>query len=79
MQHECCECTERLRGDNIEQDKEIQEYESEVIAYEKTIATLREVLEAIRWELSLVPASCSDFTPKIDNIAYKALAATEGK
>ena len=33
---------ERLRDENIELDKEIQEYESAVIAYEKTIATLRE-------------------------------------
>ncbi|KKK61675.1 hypothetical protein LCGC14_3011970 [marine sediment metagenome] len=36
---------ERLRGENIEQDTEIQQYESDVIAYEKTIATIREALK----------------------------------
>jgi len=36
---------ERLRDENIEQDKEIQGYESAVIAYEKTIHMLREALE----------------------------------
>jgi len=35
----------KLQGENIEQDKEIQEYESTVIAYEKTIATLREAFQ----------------------------------
>jgi len=39
---------ERLRDENIEQDKEIQEYESAVVDYEKTIDTFRASLQEIK-------------------------------
>ena len=37
-----------LRDKNVEQDIEIQEHESEVIAYEQTVATMQEDVEELR-------------------------------
>jgi len=59
---------ERLRDKNVEQNIEIQEHESEVIAYEQTIASLREALQAISATLTLEDAW---------DIVEKALATTE--